>query len=237
LRDGAAGALPANQKATVRGSEAISLGITPQILLKAYAAGIFPMAESVEDDALYWIDPEQRGVLPLDAIHVPKRLRRTIRSARFEIRIDTSFQAVIDACGQATPDRPSTWINGRIRSLYGQLFALGFCHTVEAWRDGRLVGGLYGVRLGAAFFGESMFSFERDASKVALIHLAARLIHGGFTLLDTQFVTEHLLQFGTAEIERDAYHAQLEAALQGTGDFHSFVDDAGTVLQLVSQTS
>ncbi len=213
--------------------------ITPQILLKAYAAGIFPMAESADDDALYWIDPDDRGVLPLDAIHIPRRLRRTIRAGKFEIRIDTQFDEVIEACARGEAARESTWINPRIRALYSQLFSLGFCHTVEAWHGGHLAGGLYGVRLGGAFFGESMFTRERDASKVALVHLAARLIHGGFELLDTQFVTEHLAQFGTTEVSRERYHAQLERALNIQADFHSFVDDGDgeTVLQLVSQTS
>jgi len=215
--------------------------ITPQLLLKAYAAGIFPMAESADDDSLYWIHPDNRGVLPLDGLHVPRRLRRTIRSKRFEIRVDTAFERVIDACAGASQaaDRDSTWINARIRSLYTQLHSLGFCHTVEAWRDGQLVGGLYGVRLGAAFFGESMFSSERDASKVALVHLVARLIHGGFELLDTQFVTDHLMRFGAIEVSRELYHAQLERALNFQADFHSFAedDDPDAVLQSVSQTS
>lgn len=213
--------------------------ITPQILLKAYAAGIFPMAESADDESLYWIDPDSRGVLPLDAFHMPRRLRRTVRSGRFTIRIDQDFDQVIAACARAAPGRHSTWINDRIRSLYAQLFRMGFCHTVEAWIDDRLVGGLYGVRIGAAFFGESMFSLERDASKVALVHLVARLIHGGFDLLDTQFVTEHLARFGTIEISREAYHQILERALQHDADFHSFSGDgdAAAVLQLVSQTS
>jgi leucyl/phenylalanyl-tRNA--protein transferase len=213
--------------------------ITPHILLKAYAAGIFPMAENAGDDALYWIDPDKRGVLPLDAVHLPRRLRRTIKSQKFEIRVDTQFDAVIEACAQRLPRRESTWINGKIRSLYQQLFKLGFCHSVEAWRDGQLVGGLYGVRLGGAFFGESMFTLERDASKVALIHLVARLNHGGFALLDTQFVTEHLSRFGTVEVSRDDYHVQLERALAVDADFHSFDGDSDcdAVLQLVSQTS
>ena len=213
--------------------------ITPQILLKAYAAGIFPMAESAEDDALYWIDPDKRGVLPLDSFHVPRRLRRTVRSGQFEIKVDENFEGVIGACARDLPGRDSTWINSRIKSLYAQLFRMGFCHTVEAWRDGRLVGGLYGVKIGAAFFGESMFSLERDASKVALVHLVARLVHGGFELLDTQFVTDHLARFGTLEVDRETYHRMLEPALQKDGDFHSFCEDGdpGAVLQLVSQTS
>ena len=166
--------------------------ITPEVLLKAYACGIFPMAESADDPGLYWVEPEQRGVIPLDAFHVPRRLARTVRADRFEIRIDHDFDAVIDACAAAAPGRGNTWINRRIRRLYGELFRRGHCHTIEAWRDGRLVGGLYGVRLKRAFFGESMFHRERDASKVCLVHLAARLKAGGFRLLDAQFTTDHL---------------------------------------------
>ena len=213
--------------------------ITPQILLKAYAAGIFPMAESADDDALYWIDPDKRGILPLDGFHLPRRLRRTVRSARFEIRTDTAFGEVIEACAGSGPGRESTWINPRIRSLYEQLFRMGFCHTVETWQDDELVGGLYGVKIGAAFFGESMFSKVRDASKIALVHLVARLNAGGFELLDTQFVTEHLSQFGTVEVSRDEYHVRLERALKGDADFYSFAGDGDpdAVLQLVSQMS
>lgn len=213
--------------------------ITPQILLKAYAAGIFPMAESADDESLYWIDPDKRGVLPLDGFHLPRRLRRTVRSAKFTIEVDKAFERVIDACASEAPGRHGTWINPRIRSLYLQLFRMGFCHTVETWQNGELVGGLYGVKIGAAFFGESMFSKERDASKVALVHLVARLNHGGFELLDTQFVTEHLSRFGTIEFSRKKYHQMLEHALQRDADFHSFVGDGDpdAVLQLVSQTS
>lgn len=193
--------------------------ITPQVLLKAYACGIFPMAESAEDSALYWIEPERRGVIPVERAHVPRRLARTVRSDRFEIRIDSDFPAVIEACAAPARGRRKTWINHRIRALYGALFRLGHCHTVEAWRDGRLVGGLYGVTLGGAFFGESMFHRERDASKVVLVHLIARLRAGGYALLDTQFMTDHLRQFGTEEVSRQAYHRMLEAALELDGDF------------------
>jgi len=199
--------------------------ITPQILLKAYAAGIFPMAESAEDTALYWIDPERRGIIPLEHFHIPRRLRKTIRHQDFDIRIDTDFEGVISACAESMPGRRSTWINQRIRSLYGELFRLGHVHTVECWRDGRLVGGLYGVRVGAVFFGESMFSRERDASKVALVHLVARLNAGGFFLLDTQFVTTHLSHFGAREISREDYRVLLNDALCSEGDFHLFCED------------
>lgn len=193
--------------------------ITPQVLLKAYSCGIFPMAESADDPALYWIEPQHRGILPLDRVHVPRRLARTVRTTRFNVRIDTDFEGTISGCAAARPGRRSTWINARIRSLYHELFALGHCHTVEVWDDARLVGGLYGVALGGAFFGESMFSYERDASKIALVHLVARLVAGGFTLLDTQFVTDHLRQFGTVEVSRDVFHRQLDGALKEAADF------------------
>lgn len=197
------------------------LEITPQVLLKAYACGIFPMAESAEDPGLYWIEPERRGVLPLERFHVPRRLARTVRADLFEIRIDTDFAGVIGGCAAPVPGRRKTWINGRIRRLYGDLYDIGYCHTVETWLDGTLVGGLYGVRLGRAFFGESMFSHARDASKVALVHLMARLKAGGFTLLDTQFVTEHLARFGAIEVSRREYQTQLDHALDGFGTFET----------------
>jgi leucyl/phenylalanyl-tRNA--protein transferase len=191
--------------------------ITPEVLLKAYACGIFPMAESADDPSLYWIEPEQRGIIPLHGFHVPQRLARTIRSGRFEIHVDRDFDAVIEGCAAPAAGRNRTWINDRIRALYSKLFENGHCHTVETYEDGVLVGGLYGVRLGCVFFGESMFHTARDASKVALVHLVARLIAGGFTLLDTQFVTDHLQTFGAIEIARGRYHKMLEAALGGNG--------------------
>jgi leucyl/phenylalanyl-tRNA--protein transferase len=191
----------------------VMIEITPQVLLKAYACGIFPMAESAEDNALYWIEPERRGILPLDRVHVPKSLARTIRRGGFEVKIDNDFEGVIEGCAAPRAGRRSTWINGRIRSLYRELFALGHCHTVEVWQDGELVGGLYGVHLGRAFFGESMFSKRRDASKIALVYLIARLKYGGFTLLDTQFVTGHLARFGAVEVSRQAFQRLLEGAL------------------------
>jgi leucyl/phenylalanyl-tRNA--protein transferase len=199
--------------------------ITPQILLRAYAAGVFPMAESAEDSTLYWVEPEFRGILPLDSFHVPRSLRKTVRRRTFEIRLDTAFGDVIAACAERTAARPSTWINAGIRSLYIQLHRMGFCHSVEAWREGRLAGGLYGVRIGAAFFGESMFSRERDASKVALVHLVARLNAGRFRLLDAQFVNDHLKQFGATEVARGKYQKSLEAALADEADFHAFGAD------------
>lgn len=196
--------------------------ITPEIMLRAYAAGIFPMAESADDPGLFWVEPELRGIIPLDRFHLSSRLARTVRSDRFEVRVDTAFDAVINACAEAKPDRTETWINRRIREIFGELFALGYVHTVECWREGRLVGGLYGLALGGAFFGESMFHRETDASKVALVHLVARLRRGGYRLLDTQFQTGHLAQFGTLEIPRDAYRRLLEDALQHQGDWHAW---------------
>lgn len=214
----------------------IAFEITPEVLLKAYACGIFPMAEAADDPALYWIEPERRGILPLDHLHVPSRLKRTIRQGQFEVRVDTSFDAVIEGCGASRPGRRSTWINAKIRGLCKALFEMGHCHTVETWFEGRLVGGLYGVSLGGAFFGESMFSTERDASKVALTYLAARLIAGGYRLLDCQFVTDHLRQFGTIEINRAEFHVELEAALAVQGDFHRMPDDLGgfEVLEIIA---
>lgn len=187
--------------------------ITPEIVLRAYAAGIFPMAESADDPGIYWVEPRERGIIPLDSFHVNKRLARTVRSDVFEVRIDTDFEGVIDGCAAPGPDREKTWINARIRRIYGDLFDLGYCHTVEVWDGSNLVGGLYGVSLGAAFFGESMFHRARDASKVALVHLVARLKRGGYMLLDTQFVTEHLSQFGAHEVSRREYKRLLGEAL------------------------
>jgi len=191
----------------------VMIEITPQVLLKAYACGIFPMAESADDNALYWIEPERRGILPLDRVHVPRRLARTIKRGGFEVKIDNDFDAVIDGCAAPRAGRRSTWINGRIRNLYAELFAMRHCHTVEVWDGGELIGGLYGVHLGRAFFGESMFSKARDASKIALVYLVARLKFGGFELLDTQFLTGHLARFGAIEVGRAEFQRLLEAAL------------------------
>ncbi|WP_051340213.1 leucyl/phenylalanyl-tRNA--protein transferase [Azospirillum halopraeferens] len=206
--------------------------LNAQLLLRAYAAGIFPMAESAESPELYWFDPERRGILPLDAFHVPRTLRRTVRRGGFEVRVDTDFAAVIRACAEPTAERPKTWINADIVRLYCELHAAGFAHSVECRRDGRLAGGLYGVSLGSAFFGESMFSRETDASKVALVHLVARLRAAGYTLLDTQFVTDHLSRFGAVEIPRAEYRRRLAAALSRTADFAG-VDQARAVAALL----
>ena len=206
--------------------ESALIDITPEVLLKAYACGIFPMAESAEDPALYWIEPERRGIIPLDRFHVPSRLARTVRSDRFLVAVNRDFDAVLDGCSLPMPGRTRTWINGRIRNLYRKLYDRGDCHTVEVYEHGELVGGLYGVSLGRAFFGESMFHRARDASKVALVHLVARLKAGHYRLLDTQFVTEHLRTFGAVEVSRPAYHKLLDAALVGHGDFGALAVDS-----------
>lgn len=194
--------------------------LTPAILLRAYAEGIFPMAERRGDPELFWVSPEMRGTVPLDAFHVPKRLARTVKSDRFAVTADRAFADVMRACAEPTPDRPESWINDEIVRLYTALHAAGHAHSIECWRDGKLVGGLYGVKLGAAFFGESMFTRERDASKVALVHLVARLRRGGFALLDTQFLTAHLARFGTIEIPRAQYHTLLARAISHEAEFY-----------------
>jgi len=199
--------------------DAAFVEITPEVLLKAYACGIFPMAESAEDPALYWIEPEQRGVIPLDRFHVSSRLARTVRSARFTVVCNRDFEGVIEGCAEPAPGRGRTWINRRIRNLYLGLYRIGHCHTVEVYDGDALVGGLYGVSLGRTFFGESMFHRARDASKVALVHLVARLRAGKFRLLDTQFVTDHLRTFGAVEVPRKQYHKLLAEALIGEADF------------------
>jgi leucyl/phenylalanyl-tRNA--protein transferase len=193
--------------------------ITPEVLLKAYACGIFPMAESADDPALYWIEPEMRGVIPLEGFHMASRLARTVRTTPFTVWVDRDFDAVIEGCAEEKHERTRTWINARIRKIYRGLFEAGHCHTVEVYDGERLVGGLYGVSLGRAFFGESMFHRARDASKIALVHLVARLRAGGFTLLDTQYVTDHLRTFGAVEVAKRRYHRLLEDALVGDADF------------------
>ena len=213
--------------------------LTPEILLRAYAVGLFPMAERRNDPTLFWIDPEKRGILPLDGFHVSRRLRRTVRSGRYEVRCNTAFDDVVRACAAPGPNREDTWINDEILSLYDDLHALGRAHCVETWLDGELVGGLYGVSLGAAFFGESMFSLARDASKVALVHLVARLVKGGYKLLDTQFVTDHLTQFGVVELPRAGYRELLSEALDDTATFEPELPqpELDAFLQSVTQTS
>lgn len=199
-------------------------GLTPELLLKAYAAGIFPMSEHRDDPEIFWVDPRERGVIPLDGFHVPKTLRKTVRRSLYRITCDTAFADVVAACAVPAPGRRSTWINHQIEAAVNELHDLGFAHTVEAWRDGDLVGGLYGVALGGAFFGESMFSTAADASKVCLVHLVARLRLGRFKLLDTQFVTDHLARFGAREIPARDYLLRLEQALHFQARFPA---DAG----------
>ncbi|MBB4265626.1 leucyl/phenylalanyl-tRNA--protein transferase [Roseospira visakhapatnamensis] len=191
--------------------------ITPDILLRAYATGLFPMARGRDDPNLYWVDPERRGILPLTGFHVPRSLRKTLRQGRFEVRVDTAFLAVLRGCAAPMPGRPDTWINAEIEALFTELHARGTAHSIECWRGDRLVGGLYGLALAGAFFGESMFSTESDASKVALCHLVARLVAGGFTLLDTQFITDHLARFGAREVTRATYLGLLDEAMQTHG--------------------
>ena len=213
--------------------------LTPQILLGAYASGIFPMAESRHDQDLYWIDPDVRGVIPLTDFQIPKRLRRTLRNGPYEVRADTDFVGVIRGCAEHTHTRPDTWINTEIEGLYNALFDMSFAHSVETWQDGELVGGLYGVALGGAFFGESMFARARDASKVALCHLAARLRKSGYTLLDTQFLTQHLRQFGAIEIDRPDYKQRLATAIKVAAVFQSELSDEEleAFIQSTTQTS
>jgi len=207
-------------------------------LLSCYARGVFPMADARDDERVFLIDPERRGVIPLDAFHVPRRLARTVRAEPFEIRTDTAFRSVVQACAASGPGRTETWINHPIEDLYVRLHEMGFAHTVECWFEGELVGGLYGVSLQGAFFGESMFSRRREASKVALVHLVARLIAGGYRLLDTQFMTEHLAQFGAVEISRLDYHRRLALALSAEAEFQRAGALAGTAaLQVISQAS
>ena len=194
--------------------------ITPEVLLRAYACGIFPMAESADDPSLFWVEPEMRGVIPLHGFRIASRLARTVRSNAFSVTVDRAFKAVIAGCAAPQVGRHDTWINKRIFDLYVGLHEIGHAHSVEVWRSDDLVGGLYGVSLGRAFFGESMFHRARDASKVALVHLVALLIAGGFELLDTQYVTEHLRSFGAIEIPRRRYTALLESALEGQADFY-----------------
>lgn len=221
------------------GVEDLVLEITPQVLLKAYACGIFPMAESADDPGMFWVEPEMRGVLPLEEFHLPRSLRKTIRKNRFDLRFDYDFEAVIAACAGEGISRKDTWINQRIRQLYCELNKMGNAHSFETWRDGKLVGGLYGVRLGRAFFGESMFSRETDASKFALAHLVYEMKKAGFILLDTQFNTDHLARFGVTEIPRDDYQELLADAMDGEAVFS--VQDGGatsdSILQSLSQIS
>ncbi len=187
--------------------------LTPELILKAYAYGVFPMAKSREDRTVFWVQPKLRGVLPLDGFHIPRSLKKTLRKGQFTVTVDEAFSEVLAGCAETTTTRPDTWINDEIVRLFTDLHHAGVAHSVEVWREGALVGGLYGLAMGSAFFGESMFSRATDGSKVALVHLVAILRRGGFTLLDTQFITDHLARFGTIEISQKLYLGQLAAAL------------------------
>ena len=211
-----------------------SVEITPELMLRAYRAGLFPMAESRRGDRLYWLDPEQRGVLPLDGFHLSRRLLRTVQSDAFSVTVDQDFAAVIALCAAPVPGREDTWINPQIEQLFIDLHRRGHAHSVEVRQAGALVGGLYGVTMGGAYFGESMFSRARDASKVALVHLVARLRLGGFTLLDTQFVTSHLTQFGAIEVPREQYRALLAGAVEVAARWPGDVDPAALAAQIAA---
>ena len=212
---------------------------TVEDLIDCYAQGVFPMADARDDERIFLIDPERRGVIPLGGFHVPSRLARTVRADRFQVRIDTAFETVVEHCAASRPGRTETWINHPIQSLYAELYRLGQAHSVETWLEGELVGGLYGVTLAGAFFGESMFSLARDASKVALVHLVGRLIVGNFRLLDAQFMTEHLAQFGAMDIPRAHYRKRLDQALAQAADFYRLPAYAAgeAVLQAIAQAS
>lgn len=205
-----------------RASDPFELEITPELIVRAYRAGIFPMSESAEDEDIFWVSPEWRGVIPLDGFHCSTSLRKAIRKSGFTVKVDTDFDAVIEGCATVGADRASTWINGTIRSVYGQLFRRGVAHTVEVWDGAELVGGLYGLAIGGAFFGESMFHRRTNASKMAMAHLVDRLNAGGFVLLDTQFITPHLASLGGIEIPREAYEERLAEALQVEGDWSAW---------------
>lgn len=214
-------------------------GFGPAELLDCYRTGVFPMADSADDPRIYLVDPPERANIPLDGFHIPRRLKRTVRQDRFSITVNQDFAAVLDACAAPAPDRRNTWINAPIRWLYTELHRIGHCHSVECRIGGQLAGGLYGVSLGAAFFGESMFSRATDASKVALVHLVARLKMGGFELLDAQFMTDHLTQFGTDEVPADIYRERLARAVEKNADFFKMPDGASGAyaLQSIGQTS
>ncbi len=215
----------------------MSLQLTPEQLLRAYALGIFPMARNRHDAKLFWIDPESRGILPLDRFHLARSLKKSLKKGAFTVRCDTAFEAVMNGCAEPTAVRPETWINEEITRLFVELHQVGITHSVETWAGDELVGGLYGLSLGSAFFGESMFSRTDDASKVALAHLVARLRKGGYSLLDVQFVTGHLARFGAVEIPRRDYLVLLAAALERRAVFHGDLGDAEVLELLSSQSS
>lgn len=205
-----------------RRNDPFAVEITPELIVRAYRAGIFPMAEDAADEDVFWVSPERRGILPLDGFHASKRLRKTIRTSGWTVRVDTDWEAVVEGCATVGEDRDTTWINATIRAVYGELFRRGVAHTVEVWDGPDLVGGLYGLAIGAAFFGESMFHRRTDASKVAMAHLVDRLNAGGFQLLDTQFLTPHLASLGGIEISRNEYEDRLGLALSVDADWSAW---------------
>lgn len=213
--------------------------LTTDLLLQAYRIGYFPMAEDRFAREVFWVRPDRRGILPLDGFHVSKSLIKTVRKDRYRVTADTAFAAVMDGCAEPQTNRWQTWINGQIMEAYQELHAMGAAHSIESWRGDELVGGLYGVSIGGAFFGESMFSTATDASKVALVHLVGRLRAGGYTLLDTQFQNEHLVQFGVQEIAAEIYQVKLDRALSGRGRFTALGNQVSgsTILQSITQTS
>lgn len=213
--------------------------LTPQLLLQAYSIGYFPMSEDRYAREVFWVRPDVRGVLPIRGLHVPRSLKKRVRQAPFEVRVDTAFTSVMEGCAAPQTDRWQTWINAQILEAYGELHEMGFAHSVEAWLDGELVGGLYGVSIGGAFFGESMFSVVTDASKVCLVHLAARLLAGGYVLHDTQFTTDHLKRFGAEDVTARDYAHRLKRALAVRGDFRAMPDQmsGASILQSITQTS
>jgi leucyl/phenylalanyl-tRNA--protein transferase len=205
-----------------RRQDPFDIEITPELIIRAYRAGIFPMSEDAEDEDLFWVSPEMRGIIPLDGFRLSTSLRKAIRKSGFVIKVDTDFDAIIDGCAQPDAGRETTWINRTIRSVYGELFRRGIAHTVEVWDGPALVGGLYGLAIGGAFFGESMFHRRTNASKMAMAHLVDRLNAGGFVLLDTQFVTDHLASLGGIEIPREHYEERLAEALLVEGDWSAW---------------
>ncbi|MBJ3784277.1 leucyl/phenylalanyl-tRNA--protein transferase [Devosia sediminis] len=205
-----------------RRTDPFAIELTPELIVRAYRAGIFPMAEDATDTDIFWVSPDMRGIIPLDGFHASKSLRKTMRKSGWDIRVDTDWDGVIEGCATVGEDRDTTWINATIRSVYGELFARGVAHTVEVWDGDDLIGGLYGLAIGAAFFGESMFHRRTDASKMAMAHLVDRLNAGGFELLDTQFLTEHLASLGGIEITRADYEDRLVRATAQDADWHAW---------------
>ncbi len=204
--------------------------LTPELLLEAYSIGVFPMSDHAQSEAIYWVNPKHRGIIPLETFHIPKRLARTVRQGHYKVTVNTCFERVITACAEMKRKDGATWINPMIIKNYTRLHHMGHAHSVEVWEGDTLVGGLYGISLGRAFFGESMFSTARDASKVALVHLVARLVKQNFTLLDAQFINEHLRQFGIIEVTREAYHGFLRLALSGEAFFPASAAGGETAL-------